>query len=41
MLKPGAIPSVIYHSIMDSLDKDFIENFMGFDNRQLNSLAMG
>ena len=34
MLKPGAIPSEIYSTIMNRLDKDFLQNFMGYGNRQ-------
>jgi Xaa-Pro dipeptidase len=41
MLKPGAIPSEIYNTIMDSLDKDFLENFMGFGKRRVKFLGHG
>nr|WP_279383638.1 M24 family metallopeptidase [Methanobacterium formicicum] len=30
MLKPGAIPSQIYHRIMDNLDEDFFGKLHGF-----------
>jgi Xaa-Pro dipeptidase len=39
MLKPGAIPSQIYHRIMDNLDEDFRENFMGFGPRKVKFLG--
>ncbi len=41
MLKPGAIPSVIYDTIMDNLSTDFLENFMGFGNRRVKFLGHG
>jgi Xaa-Pro aminopeptidase len=41
MLKPGAIPSVIYKTIMDNLDPSFLENFMGFGNRRVKFLGHG
>ncbi len=41
MLKPGAIPSVIYNEIMDGLDPAFIENFMGFGTRKVKFLGHG
>ena len=41
MLKPGAIPSEIYCTIMNSLDNDFLENFMGFGKRKVNFLGHG
>jgi len=41
MLKPGAIPSQIYNNIMNSLDEDFMQNFMGFDNRKVKFLGHG
>jgi Xaa-Pro dipeptidase len=40
-LKPGAIPSVIYENIMNSLSPDFLKNFMGFGNRQVKFLGHG
>ncbi|NLO30591.1 MAG: aminopeptidase P family protein, partial [Methanosarcina mazei] len=30
MLKPGIAPSEIYNTIMNGLDKEFLQNFMGF-----------
>ncbi len=41
MLKPGAIPSQIYNQIMNSLDDDFLQNFMGFENRKVKFLGHG
>ncbi|MBZ2165800.1 M24 family metallopeptidase [Methanobacterium spitsbergense] len=41
LLKPGAIPSEIYNTIINSLEKDFLKNFMGFGNRRVNFLGHG
>lgn len=41
MLKPGNIPSQIYNTIMSKLDKDFLENFMGFGDRKAKFLGHG
>ncbi|NYB52031.1 MAG: aminopeptidase P family protein [Methanobacteriaceae archaeon] len=41
MLKPGNIPSEIYSSIMNSLDDDFLQNFMGFEDRTVKFLGHG
>lgn len=41
MLKPGAVPSEIYTSIMNKLDKDFLKNFMGFGKRKVKFLGHG
>lgn len=41
MLRPGAVPSEIYRTIMDSLPADFLENFMGFGSRQAKFLGHG
>jgi Xaa-Pro dipeptidase len=41
MLKPGAVPSEIYHAIMDNLHPDFLENFMGFGPRHVKFLGHG
>lgn len=41
LLKPGAIPSDIYQSIMNSLSSDFQENFMGFGSRKVKFLGHG
>ncbi len=41
MLKPGEIPSHIYNSIMDGLDKEFLRGFMGFKKRKVKFLGHG
>ncbi len=41
MLKPGAIPSAIYETVMATLSVDFLENFMGFGKRQARFLGHG
>jgi Xaa-Pro dipeptidase len=41
MLRPGEIPSNIYNTIMNSLDDDFLQNFMGFRNRKVKFLGHG
>lgn len=41
MLKPGAIPSEIYRTIMDKLDENFLRNFMGFGNHKVKFLGHG
>ncbi len=41
LLKPGSIPSDIYNSIMEDLDSDFINNFMGFGDRRVKFLGHG
>jgi Xaa-Pro aminopeptidase len=40
-LRPGAIPSRIYTSLMQSLSPDFLEDFMGFGNRRVKFLGHG
>jgi Xaa-Pro aminopeptidase len=40
-LKPGILPVDIYTSIMNDLDKDFLENFMGFGERRVKFLGHG
>ncbi|AKB49607.1 Xaa-Pro aminopeptidase [Methanosarcina barkeri str. Wiesmoor] len=39
MLKPGAIPSEIYTTIMNKLDSEFLQNFMGFGNRKVKFIG--
>lgn len=39
MLKPGAIPSQIYKTIMNDLDSSFLDNFMGFGVRKVKFLG--
>ncbi len=41
MLKPGAIPSEIYSTVTGELDSGFLQNFMGFGNRQAKFLGHG
>lgn len=41
MLKPGSIPEEIYNTVMNDLDNDFLENFMGFGNRKVKFLGHG
>jgi Xaa-Pro dipeptidase len=41
MLVPGAIPSEIYNTVINGLDKKFLENFMGFGNRTVKFLGHG
>lgn len=41
MLKPGAIPSVIYNDILSKLEPGFLENFMGFGTRKVKFLGHG
>lgn len=40
-LKPGAIPSALYHEMMASLDDAFKQNFMGYGSRQVKFLGHG
>ena len=41
MLKPGAVPSVIYNEILGGLSPTFLENFMGFGTRKVKFLGHG
>lgn len=41
MLKPGMAPSLIYKTIMDDLDEDFKQNFMGYKERVVKFLGHG
>jgi Xaa-Pro dipeptidase len=41
MLKPGAIPSTIYNTIMEELSPEFLENFMGYGNKRVKFLGHG
>jgi Xaa-Pro dipeptidase len=41
MLRPGAIPSQIYSTILDNLDAEFRKHFMGYGNRHSNFLGHG
>ena len=41
MMKPGAIPSEIYQTILDDLDLEFKQNFMGYKDRRVKFLGHG
>lgn len=41
LLKPGAIPSDIYNSVLEELDESFLQNFMGFGTRTVKFLGHG
>jgi Xaa-Pro aminopeptidase len=41
LLKPGAVPAVIYRTIMDGLDPGFLTNFMGYGDRRVKFLGHG
>jgi Xaa-Pro dipeptidase len=41
MLKPGAIPSEIYRTIMADLEPAFLKNFMGYGNHRVKFLGHG
>jgi len=41
MLKPGAIPSKIYDTVINELSPDFLENFMGYGSRKVKFLGHG
>ncbi|MHC1626569.1 MAG: M24 family metallopeptidase [Methanoculleaceae archaeon] len=41
MLRPGAVPSGIYATIMNSLEPDFLDNFMGYGRWRVNFLGHG
>jgi Xaa-Pro aminopeptidase len=41
MLKPGAVPSAIYATVMKGLDARFLEGFMGLGDRRANFLGHG
>jgi len=41
MLKPGAVPSGIYRTIMADLEPAFLENFMGYGERRVKFLGHG
>ncbi len=41
MLKPGAIPSDIYRTVINGLEPSFLENFMGYGNRRVRFLGHG
>ncbi len=41
MLRPGAVPSVIYNEIMDTISPAFLENFMGFGKSTVKFIGHG
>ncbi len=41
LLTPGAVPEEIYDTITRDLDADFLDNFMGFGDRQARFLGHG
>jgi Xaa-Pro aminopeptidase len=41
LLRPGAIPSQIYASVMEGLEPEFRENFMGHGNRKVQFIGHG
>jgi len=41
LLRPGNLPSEIYNKIIDDLDSDFLNNFMGFGKRHVKFLGHG
>jgi Xaa-Pro dipeptidase len=41
LLKPGAIPSEIYSTVMAELEPDFLTNFMGFGKHKVKFLGHG
>lgn len=41
LLKPGAVPSQIYETIIAGLEPEFLINFMGYGNRQVQFLGHG
>jgi Xaa-Pro aminopeptidase len=41
LLKPGAVPSQIYETVMAGLEPEFLENFMGYGNRNVQFIGHG
>jgi len=41
LLKPGVVPSAIYATVIEGLEPDFLQNFMGFGERHANFLGHG
>ncbi len=41
LLKPGAVPSEIYRTVMAGLEPDFLKNFMGFGEHHVKFLGHG
>jgi Xaa-Pro aminopeptidase len=41
MLRPGAVPSTVYDTVMGEMEPEFCENFMGFGARKVKFLGHG
>ncbi|WP_214020219.1 Xaa-Pro peptidase family protein [Methanoculleus sp.] len=41
LLRPGVAPSEVYATIVDGLEPEFLENFMGFGDRRVQFLGHG
>ena len=41
LLKPGSVPSQIFETVLTSLEPEFLENFMGFGNRNVQFIGHG
>ena len=41
LLRPGAIPSEIYNTVIAGLDPGFLKNFMGYGDRQVQFIGHG
>jgi Xaa-Pro dipeptidase len=41
LLKPGSVPSQIYEKVLTSLEPEFLENFMGYGNRNVQFIGHG
>ena len=41
LLKPGAVPAEIYKTVMNRLEPEFLQNFMGFGPRRVKFLGHG
>ena len=41
MLRPGAIPSEIYRTVIKNLDPELAENFMGYAGRKVKFIGHG
>ena len=41
LLVPGAVPEDIYNEIIENLDSEFLEHFMGFGNQKVRFLGHG
>lgn len=41
LLIPGAVPEDIYKEVIESLDSDFLQHFMGYENQKVRFLGHG